>query len=163
MWVPGKWIPNVSIAMAQMQRTLPRTHVGKVRMSLLLAIALICLLVGTAMADGPSAAGQASSCGEPALCRDVSATVVSAIVGRRLPPATGYTGISGTKPGITVAVTFCTYGPLASAFAAEGTVELSYGTWSKAVSMSLLKTNAEYNPNFTRVTPYSGLGVAALL
>jgi hypothetical protein len=162
MWRKGD---NVNLAIATMPRArhrLPRAQVGRVKMSLLLVMVLAYSPVATAMADGPSAAGQASSSGEPALCRDVSAAAVSAIVGRRLPPATGYTGTSGTNPGITVEVTFCTYGALASAFATEGTIEFSYGTWSKAVSLSLLKANAEYNPNFTRIALYSGLGVAAL-
>jgi len=130
-------------------------------MSLLLRIALTCSLVATAMGDAPLAAGQSSSA-VPALCRDVSATAVSRIVGHHVPPATGYAAVSGTKPAVTVAVTLCTYGPLASAFTTKGTVEFSYGNWSKAVSMALLKTNAKYNPNFTRITSYTGLGVGTL-
>jgi len=67
----------VNLAIATMHRArhrLPRAQVGRVKMSLLLVMVLAYSPVATAMADGPSAAGQASSSGEPALCRDVGAS-----------------------------------------------------------------------------------------
>ena len=127
------------------------------RWVLVSAAVMLCLLTPS-IVDEKSAVAAANV---PTLCRDVSATVVSAIVGRHLPPTTGYVGTSETSPAMTEAITFCTYGPLASAFTTD-TIEFSFATWSKAVSISLLKSSAEYNPNFTRVTSYTGLGVGAL-